>query len=200
MALTTTNLCPNKTLKGYLWFTSLTFIFHFFEVLVPSVITMEYLVIRPWGSFGLPGFVWSPWIQQWCCTGSLEAAVELELPRLTTFPAYKGTEKGGRPRCSRCHIPIADLRQGYVRAVLDSLPVWAGEDVAETKVALLIFPPCCFSYANMNSTSSRVLCFCPVFVLFCTSGSEAVLRFVCSSLRWQKLDLFFFLFFFQNVS
>lgn len=124
--------------------------------------------------------------------------MELELPRLTTFPAYKGTDKGGRPRCSRCHIPIADLRQGYVRAVLDSLPVWAGEDVAETKVALLIFPPCCFSYANMNSTSSRVLCFCPVFVLFCTSGSEAVLRFACSSLRWQKLDLFFFLFFFPE--
>lgn len=63
-----------------------------------------------------------------------------------------GMDEGRRPRCSKYLVPVADLRQGYARAVLDILPVWAGGAGAEKKVALLIFPPPYFSYANMNST------------------------------------------------
>lgn len=148
-----------------------------------------HLVIRPWGCFSLPGF----------CVISPNSAVMLH--RITgsssgtgIIQAHDFSRTGWRSRCSKCHVPIADLRQGYVRVVLDTLPVWSGRDGAEKKVAFLIFPPPYFSYANMNSTSSRVLYFCPVFPLFPPLAAR-----LCWSLHvlpWGGKNLIFFNFFF----
>lgn len=153
---------------------------------------MEYLVTSLGAISVCQVSVYFPWIQQWCCTGLLEAAVELELSRLATFPACMGIDEGRRPRCSKCHVPVADLRQGYVRAVLGTLLVWAGGNRAEIKVALLTFPPCVAHRqtwtAHLLGFSTFVLCF---YLHLWKQGYVEVCMFF---LEVAKTWFFFFLF------
>lgn len=161
--------------------------------MVPNVITMDYLVIRPWGCFSLAGFyVVSPnsAVMLHRIAGSSGGTGIIQAHNFSSKCGYRWRQE---TKGSKCRVPVADLRQGYVGAVLDTLPVWAGGNGAETKVALLIFPPCYFSWTNMNSTS-KVLYFPPLFLLF--APLTAGLCWDLHVLPWGGKNLIFFFNFF----
>lgn len=138
-------------------------IWDFFEVLVPTAITMERLVTGPWGCLSLLAFHEFPLnsvVALHRAAGSSRGTVELSrlVPSLVL-----GTGEGRKPRCGKSHVPTGDLKQGCARGW--TLCQCTLEEIRQTTtLAILILPVPYFSNANTNSISCRAFRFCPVFL------------------------------------